>query len=73
MSIAGNASTQGIPTEIYYPLPLHPQPAFAYRATSALHFREAENAGFQVLGIAHPPPMKEQMEIARALFRFHHN
>jgi len=73
MSIAENASTQGIPTEIYYPLPLPPATGVRLPCYQRVAFSGSWERRFPGAGIARPPPMKEQMEIARALLRFRHN
>ncbi len=64
---------EGIPTEIYYPHPLHLQPAFRY-----LHYKEgslprAESTASEVLSLPVYPELREdqQQRIARAVARFY--
>jgi dTDP-4-amino-4,6-dideoxygalactose transaminase len=64
---------EGIPTEIYYPHPLHLQPAFRY-----LHYKEgslphAESTAGEVLSLPVYPELREdqQRRIAHAVARFY--
>jgi dTDP-4-amino-4,6-dideoxygalactose transaminase len=52
----------GIPTEIYYPSPLHLQPAFAYLGYSQRAFPHAEDASQQVLALPVFPQMTEEQQ-----------
>ena len=62
-----------IPTEIYYPRPLHLQPAFAYLGYRAGEFPEAEAASREVLSLPIYPELKEehQATLVRAMADFY--
>ena len=51
---------QGIPTMIYYPLPLHLQPAFKYLGYKKGDFSEAERIAVAVLSLPIYPELKQK-------------
>jgi len=63
---------QNIPTQIYYPLPLHLQPAFKYLGYQKGDFPEAEKAAQEVLSLPIYPEFlkKEQDLIIRKIKNF---
>jgi dTDP-4-amino-4,6-dideoxygalactose transaminase len=52
----------GVPTEIYYPLCLHLQPAFAYLGHGAGDFPIAEKASEEVLSLPVYPELREEQQ-----------
>lgn len=63
----------GIPTEVYYPLPLHLQPAFSYLGYKSGQFPHAELLSNQVLALPVFPELTEaqQVSVVQAIARFY--
>jgi dTDP-4-amino-4,6-dideoxygalactose transaminase len=63
----------GIPTEIYYPLSLHLQPAFSYLGCSAGQFPQSETASREVLALPVYPELTDaqQSSVVRAITDFY--
>jgi dTDP-4-amino-4,6-dideoxygalactose transaminase len=64
----------GIPTEIYYPIPLHLQPAFSYLGYKQGDFPQAEAASLQVLALPVFPELTEEQQrsVVQAIADFYH-
>jgi len=56
--------TRGIPSDVYYPIPLHLQAAFAYLGYRAGQFPESERAGREVLSLPNYPELSEDQQSA---------
>ncbi|HEY2120588.1 MAG TPA: DegT/DnrJ/EryC1/StrS family aminotransferase [Candidatus Acidoferrum sp.] len=63
----------GIPSEIYYPLPLHLQPAFSYLGYRAGQLPEAEAASREVLSLPVYPELSESLQetVVRSIADFY--
>jgi dTDP-4-amino-4,6-dideoxygalactose transaminase len=72
-ALAGFLKSAGIPTEIYYPLPLHLQPAFDYLANLPGQFPESEKASKEVLALPVYPELTvaQQDAVVSAIARFY--
>jgi len=66
-------SHAGIPTEVYYPIPLHLQPAFSYLGYGPGDFPQAEAASRQVLALPVFPELTEQQQqsVVQAISEFY--
>lgn len=63
---------RGIPTEVYYPSPLHLQPAFSYLGYGPGDFPESEHACQEVLSLPIYPelPRQHQRAVVRGIANF---
>jgi dTDP-4-amino-4,6-dideoxygalactose transaminase len=66
---------RGFSTEVYYPSPLHVQPAFAYLNYSAGDFPLSEAACREVLALPIYPEITEEVQnaIVRTISQFYHS
>ena len=65
-------SEQGIPSMVYYPQPLHHQPAFAHLARCTQPLTTAEQLSLEVLSLPIYPefPLEEQDRVIAAIRQF---
>jgi len=55
---------RGVPTEIYYPVPLHLQPAFGFLGYKGGQFLESESASREVLSLPIDPSLASEQQVA---------
>ena len=60
-ALRSHMSSRGIPTEVYYPSPLHLQPAFSYLGYRAGAFPESERASQEVVSLPIYPELTAEM------------
>lgn len=67
--------SQGIPTEVYYPSPLHLEPAYSYLGYRAGDFPNAEAASQEALSlpIYAELPLESQLAVVASIARFYHH
>jgi dTDP-4-amino-4,6-dideoxygalactose transaminase len=65
--------SEGIPTDVYYPSPLHVQPAFSYLGYEHGSFPEAEKASKEVLALPVYPelPRQDQERVVNTISDFY--
>jgi dTDP-4-amino-4,6-dideoxygalactose transaminase len=70
--LRGYLRQHGIPTEVYYPHPLHLEPAFAYLGYAAGEFPNSEEICKQVLALPIGPKITEDQQrwVVGAVKRF---
>jgi dTDP-4-amino-4,6-dideoxygalactose transaminase len=61
-ALCGHLHDRGIPTEIYYPKPLHLQKAFAYLGHSQGDFPASEAASLEVVSLPIYPELSEEQQ-----------
>jgi dTDP-4-amino-4,6-dideoxygalactose transaminase len=54
----------GIPSEVYYPMPLHLQPALRYLGHQEGDFPQAENASLEVLSLPIYPELQDSQQVS---------
>jgi dTDP-4-amino-4,6-dideoxygalactose transaminase len=71
-ALRSHLSACGIPTEIYYPSPLHLQPAFAYLGHRPGDYPESERACEEALSLPIYPelPSEQRVTVVRAIAQF---
>ncbi len=73
-SLREHLSRAGVPTEVYYPIPLHLQPAFSYLGYGPGDFPKAEAASAQVVALPVFPELTEPQlrSVVQAIADFYH-
>lgn len=68
-------STEGIPTDVYYPSPLHVQPAFSYLGYEHGSFPESEKAAKEVLALPIYPELssQDQERVVQSISEFYNS
>jgi len=72
-ALQAHLTSAGVPTEIYYPSPLHLQPAFSYLGNRIGDYPESERACREVLSLPSYPelPSEQQSEVVQAIAQFY--
>jgi dTDP-4-amino-4,6-dideoxygalactose transaminase len=72
-ALRAHLSSSGIPTQIYYPHPLHLQPAFSYLGKRPGDYPEAERACREVLSLPIYPELsrEQQINVVETIARFY--
>jgi dTDP-4-amino-4,6-dideoxygalactose transaminase len=72
-ALRSHLTSRGVPTEIYYPSPLHIQPAFSYLGFKSGDFPQAEQASNEVVSLPIYPelPAENQRSVVQAIAEFY--
>jgi dTDP-4-amino-4,6-dideoxygalactose transaminase len=72
-ALRGFLRNSGIPTEVYYPIPLHLQPAFSYLGYAPGDFPKAEAASREVIALPVFPELTEEQQysVVQAIAKFY--
>lgn len=71
--LRAHLASRGVPTEIYYPSPLHLQPAFAFLGYKPGDYPEAERACAEVLSLPIYPELnsEQQAKVVHGITEFY--